>query len=469
MILLLALASCPLALPSHATPWIGTPINDTCATPSVLVGTGTFPYDSTDATTSGFTGAAVPCNVPAGATVLEDDLFFLWTAPSNGTFGFNSESADLLDQVQLHRGSDCNAVCLHTNFQAGPATAGGVALFTASMDSGQDYLIQVGSWGPGETTTGSVTILSLPTETNIVCAKAIPVIGEFDMDVDNGSIWGSFPVDPEDVEPTCVPPMNDLFYLWTALCDGDHRIHTEATFPEVDTVLAVLDGTTCASPCLVSNDDIDGTTTLSSVTVLGAVAGQQYLIQIGTPAFTSDKGDLVLSVEHVGAPCPAIETVSVCDPASPHIDGGSAKLVASWMTTAPGSGLHLDVIDGPAGRTGMMLLSLGTGTPLPLFQGTLCLEAPFARYHPQPANLLGFPGLNSVGQFSKQGTGIFLPLFGSSHTGTGFDVPLETPAYQGVPMILTGDTWAFQLWFRDVDGVGAPSANFSNAIEVLFV
>jgi len=442
------------------------PANDTCASGTAVSGVGAFAYNTTFATETNFDGNAT---VPCSGIPLHRDAFFVWTAPSSGTFGFNAESADQLDQVQLHRGSDCNAVCLHTNFQQAPNIAGGVTLFTASIDSGQDYLVHVGSWGPGETTIGSVTILSFPTATNIICADAIPVIGEFNLDVDNGSIWNSFPVDPDDVEPTCVPPMNDLFYVWTALCDGDHRIHTEQTFPVVDTVLAVLDGTTCASPCLVSNDDIDGTTTLSSVIVLGAVAGQQYMIQIGTPAFTLDKGDLVLSVEHVGAPCPVIETVNVCDPAGIHFNGGSAKLVASWMATAPGSGLHLDVINGPTNQTGMMLLSLSTGVPIPLNQGTLCLEAPFARYHPQPANLLGVPGLNSVGRFSPDGTGIFLPLFGSSHTGTGFDVPMETPAYPGIPLIMVGDTWAFQLWFRDIDSGGGSSSNLSNAIEVLFI
>ena len=150
------------------------------------------------------------------------------------------------------------------------------------------------------------------------------------------------------------------------------------------------------------------------------------------------------------------------------VNGGTCELVASFMPNATGTTLHLEGLNGPLGRTGLMLMSAATGPAIPLNQGLLCLSPPFARYHPQPASLLGVPGLNSIGRFDTKGTNIFMSLAGASHITSGFDVPLETPAYPSIPLIVSGSTWAFQLWFRDVDGGGGPSSNMSNAIEILF-
>ncbi|MEZ6020808.1 MAG: formylglycine-generating enzyme family protein [Planctomycetota bacterium] len=70
----------------------------------------------------------------------------------------------------------------------------------------------------------------------------------------------------------------------------------------------------------------------------------------------------------------------------------------------------------------------------------------------------------SIGQFDASGT--FVNASGTSATGTGFDVPSTIP--DGVPSpIVLGDTWHFQLWYRD-SPAQAGSSNFSNGLSVTF-
>ena len=92
---------------------------------------------------------------------------------------------------------------------------------------------------------------------------------------------------------------------------------------------------------------------------------------------------------------------------------------------------------------------------IPVSDGALCLGAPIGRY-----GTTAGPGLNSIGRFDA--AGVLQNLFGTSTTGTGFDVPAVLPSPPG-GIISTGSTWHFQLWYRD----GANS-NFSNGISVNF-
>ena len=57
---------------------------------------------------------------------------------------------------------------------------------------------------------------------------------------------------------------------------------------------------------------------------------------------------------------------------------------------------------------------------------------------------------------------------GTSTGGFGFDVPVEAPFAPPGMFIQSGDTWYFQLWYRDQDMTGAPTSNFSNMVEAVF-
>ena len=146
-----------------------------------------------------------------------------------------------------------------------------------------------------------------------------------------------------------------------------------------------------------------------------------------------------------------------CDPAVANSTGVPAEIQAGL--TAPGGGLHLEVTNGPASQFAYFLVgtaALDPGTPLSL--GNLCLSAvggnSIGRYNATGSNR------NSTGMFDAAGT--LQNVVGTSSVGSGFDVPNALPL-PGLPTIMTGETWHFQLWYRDTGG-----SNFSSGVSVTF-
>jgi hypothetical protein len=142
----------------------------------------------------------------------------------------------------------------------------------------------------------------------------------------------------------------------------------------------------------------------------------------------------------------------ICDPANNHTQGNYTKLDNSSLGGGGGSGLHLEATDGPAGEFGYFLVSTGANLSLPVSNGILCLDAPQGRYAPAAG-----AALNSVGQFN--GAGVYQSTVQAQQ---GWDVPSVLPSPPG-GSIGAGDTWYFQMWYRDGN-----RSNFSNAICVQF-
>ncbi len=70
----------------------------------------------------------------------------------------------------------------------------------------------------------------------------------------------------------------------------------------------------------------------------------------------------------------------------------------------------------------------------------------------------------SVGRFDS--AGVLQNLVGTSLVGSGFDVPDAIPDTVPIP-IMSGDTWHFQVWYRDT-AVMSSNSNFSNGLSVTF-
>ncbi len=96
---------------------------------------------------------------------------------------------------------------------------------------------------------------------------------------------------------------SDVWYCWTAPCDGDVTIDTCDTF---DTRLAVYVGCACPTDktnLAGCNDDFENAecaagTTLASAVTFSAAAGQQYLVQVGSfSTFTQSSGDFNINGE----------------------------------------------------------------------------------------------------------------------------------------------------------------------------
>lgn len=154
-----------------------------------------------------------------------------------------------------------------------------------------------------------------------------------------------------------------------------------------------------------------------------------------------------------------------CSPAAEHFLGGSVTLEASGFAVST-MALHLEASGGPADQFGFFFMGPGFGPPFLVFNGIFCLSQPIGRYNLQVAQNQGMPTLNSLGQFDA--SGVMQNLSGTSSVGTGFDVPLVLPYAPGGQLIQPGDTWYFQFWYRDVDGAGNPTANYSDAVGATF-
>ncbi|HPF13646.1 MAG: hypothetical protein H6830_12920 [Planctomycetes bacterium] len=152
-------------------------------------------------------------------------------------------------------------------------------------------------------------------------------------------------------------------------------------------------------------------------------------------------------------------TDAFCDPAQPNSTGFATQLTGARLDT-PGSGLHLEALQGPPTQFGYVLVGDAVQTPgVVLDQGLLCLATgpgrSLGRYN-QAGN-----DRNSLGQFDAQG--VLQNFVGTSALGSGFDVPGTLP-FAGAPMLQAGQTWHFQLWYRD----GASHSNLSNGLSVTF-
>ena len=192
---------------------------------------------------------------------------------------------------------------------------------------------------------------------------------------------------------------------------------------------------------------------------------QQYTNLATDPSHAGDKAQLSALLDQrlldMGDPLVSI----TCDPANLHFGLDYTKLDQSSLGSPVGSGLHLEVTDGPSGQFGFVLIGAGGSAAIPQYNGILCLEFPVARYNGNVAANQGLPELDSIGQFDA--AGIFQNLAGTatSSGGSGFDVPAQLPFLPSGQFIVPGDTWYFQVWFRDLP---TGSANWSNVAQVHF-
>lgn len=118
-----------------------------------------------------------------------------------------------------------------------------------------------------------------------LCSNAVPIVGTGAFAFDNTLATTDGPTEitcSEQVFNTGNHITNDVWFCWTAPCDGSVTIDT-CGGTTVDTKIAVYNGCECpagnANLVGCDNDDCN----FQSSTTFTAAAGQAYLIQIGTP------------------------------------------------------------------------------------------------------------------------------------------------------------------------------------------
>ncbi len=460
---------------------------DDCSAPTVISGTGVFSVDLSSASTS----LGAPCDS------LEQDVFFEWTPDEGGDYRFKMTNPLVYvafhPTIQVAVGGDCNSTCL-----AGPF---GRYIALSNIVANQPYLLRISKTDPaGPFTTGWLEIVKdLPIPTGVHPCDAARVIsgtGMFRWAIQPGdpsstitrtglptaSPWSEYYSDPADAAcGSGTITTNGTFLNWTAPADGTYSFlaasgqidigdYEDLLIGESNTAaMSIFRGVDCGDlTCVGTSSDIDPFIGLFWAQLLDvqASAGEAFTIQLSdnTPTVASRSR---LFINGVTAPCASSENFQVsCTPPNSHHDGGQVGLSGSF-TDCSGGGLHLEAFQGPAGEFGYFLMGSGASQNILAFEGMLCLDSPVGRYNANLANNIGVPAMNSIGMFHPDSRR-FMNVAGTSTSGTGFDVPLTLPNPPGPGQILPGDTWYFQLWYRDESALGQNSSNLSAALGVTF-
>lgn len=120
-----------------------------------------------------------------------------------------------------------------------------------------------------------------PPPTNDLCMDALPISGTGSFPFDNTSASTDGPSHAACNKFSMPGTDHDLWYCWTAPCTGDVLVST-CGLTSVDTKLNVYDGCSCPvsdADLITCNDDTCG---LQSQVTFNAMAGNTYLIRVGT-------------------------------------------------------------------------------------------------------------------------------------------------------------------------------------------
>lgn len=232
--------------------------------------------------TSGGSGpvTASGVNPGCGGGTAPTDLWYSFVAPCDGDTTISLCDSDYDTRVAVYEG-DCLTL---TVTACNDDECGTRSEVTFAAVGGTSYLVQVGGFN-SSTGTGNVLLLTGPANGN--CADA-----EF---VTDGSVaWDNTCASQSGQNPGCGSTFTDPFDLWyeyTASCDGDLTIDTFGS--GFDTRVAVW--ADCGDPAPIACDDDTGGPQ-SEVVLTGVVSGTVYLIQVG--GFAGATGaDGVLNVQ----------------------------------------------------------------------------------------------------------------------------------------------------------------------------
>jgi hypothetical protein len=176
------------------------------------------------------------------------------------------------------------------------AIGGTHSQITFAAVAGHQYLIEVGGYG-SETGEGVLSISCggqpspwpHPKASNDDCqdARSLGDVTGLDFDTSEATFDG---------QGLCMTGPN-LWYCYTASCTGEITVSLSGS--DYDTMLALYDGCSCylTSHDLIDCDDDSGSGTTSEIT-FAAIAGRQYLIEVG--GYGSETGQGVLSIRCYG-------------------------------------------------------------------------------------------------------------------------------------------------------------------------
>jgi len=257
------------------------PANDGCAKADVIGNVVDQPFDTTCATLDG-----------PEHCMSSPNIWYRYAAAGSGEVTVSLAGSEFDTLLAVYAGIGCypqSSAMIECNDDFGNSLSSQI---TFQGTGGEEYLIEVGGYNPDEFGTGVITISSEtkpPAGSKDDCEFARPI-----GDVDN------VPFDTTDSTfdgPGLCLTSPNLWYCYTAGCTGDVTVSLLGS--SFDTMLAVYRGCECyptQDDMIECNDDAAGS--YQSEITFAALAGKQYLIEVG--GYGSEAGQGVLSVNCQG-------------------------------------------------------------------------------------------------------------------------------------------------------------------------
>ena len=222
-----------------------------------------------------------------GLCLTSPNIWYCYTASCTGTATVSLLGSGYDTMLAVYDGCGCNSPLsrIGCNDDFGDSYQSQISF---PVIGGRQYLIEVGGYA-SDVGRGVLNVSCegdpLP-ESNDDCADALPIGDANDLPFDTRD--ATF-----DGQGTCLTSPN-IWYCYTASCTGDVTVSLSGS--AFDTMLAVYDGCGCYptfAPNMIKCDDDSGEGRASKIT-FAAIAGNQYLIEIG--GYGSQTGLGVLNI-----------------------------------------------------------------------------------------------------------------------------------------------------------------------------
>ena len=397
--------------------------NNLCAA-RVPIADGLHAFSTLGATTDG--PVEVACQFD-GQTY--NDTWFIYEATCTGNLEVSTcNTVDYDTDLVVYDGTDCNNLTTLGCNDDTAGCAGFTSMVTVPVVGGNSYLIRVGGFNDGDVGSGDLSLICTGGVSNDDCADrtAISGTGVFDFDNTAASTDGAPDALCDEFGVSQID--NDVWFTWTAPCNGDFVVET-CDLTTIDTKIAIYDGADCATSSILDcNDDTCGLR--SQVTGTGLIAGQSYLIRIGTfPGAAGGPGQFSITGPDVGG-------TNYCEGAL-NGDGQNGAISMSGSASVAANDLVLVASElADVSFAGLFVMG-DTQAMVPFASGFLCIDLGGAFFRLNPI-------INGGG-----------------------DVISRTVDNTAAPAnaITPGSTWYFQYWYRDLPIAGT---NLTDGICICF-
>lgn len=260
---------------------IAYPPNDLCTEAAKIGDVTNLPFNTTGARFGG-----------RGLCMTSPNIWYCYTAPCTGDVTVSLAGSSYDTMLAVYNGCECyptQADLIACNDDFGGTYQSQV---TFAAIEGEKYLIEVGGYS-NEVGRGLITVKCEgdvePPVSKDDCENARPVgdVNDMPFNTTNATFDG---------HGLCMTSPN-IWFCYTASCNGD--VTVSLTGSAYDTMLAVYDGCECyptMDDLIECNDDANNS--YQSEVTFVAIAGNQYLIEIG--GYASETGQGILNIKCEG-------------------------------------------------------------------------------------------------------------------------------------------------------------------------